>query len=37
MVYEGVNGGQLEQVSAYGAMSVDDEVNAGMFDGVPGI
>ena len=35
MIYEGVNGGQLEQVSAFGTTSVDDEVNAAMYDGIP--
>ncbi len=35
MIYEGTNGGQLQQVGAFGGISVDDEVNAAMYDGLP--
>ena len=35
MTYQGTNGGQLQQVQAYGSMPVDDEVNAELFDGIP--
>ena len=35
MIYEGTNGGQLEQVSAFGTFSVDDETNAEIYDGLP--
>ena len=35
MGYEGVNGGALQQVRAFGNVQVDDEANAAAYDGIP--